>query len=110
MNARVDRRRHPRADEACVSHVCGRIRPGHVARVMNLSATGALIETARRLVPGGVADLHLESGELRHETRVRVVRSYVSRVLPDAMCFRCAVTFDRTVPWLSNVPNSEIRI
>jgi hypothetical protein len=77
---------------------------------MNLSTGNALIETARRLVPGGVADLHLESGELRHTTRVRVVRSYVSRVRPDAMLFCCAVTFERMVPWLANVPNLELRI
>ena len=109
MNAHVDRRRHPRVDDERVSGVCGRIRPGHVARVMNLSTEGALIETARRLVPGGVAELHLESGELRHTTRVRVVRSYVSRVLPDAMLFCSAVTFERMVPWLSDVPNLEIR-
>jgi len=110
MNAHVDRRRHPRVDDERVSGVCGRIRPGHVARVMNLSTEGALIETARRLVPGGVADLHLESAELRHATRVRVVRSYVIRVLPDAIVFRCAVTFERMVPWLSTVPNLEVRI
>lgn len=96
-----ERRRHPRIDDNRVSGICGRIRPGHVARVMNLSAEGALIETARRLVPGGIADLHLEAGELRHATRVRVARSEVSRVLPDAMCFCCAVTFDLRLAWLS---------
>jgi len=37
------------------------------------------------------------------------VRSYVSRVLPDAMLFCSAVTFERMVPWLSDVPNLEIR-
>ena len=110
MNADADRRRHPRLDDEGVSGICGRIRPGHTVRVMNLSTGGALIETARRLVPGGVADLHLESGELRHATRVRVVRSYVIRVLPDAIVFRCAVTFERMVPWLSTVPNLEVRI
>jgi len=105
MNVRADRRRHPRVDDERVSAVCGRVRPGHAARVMNLSIGGALIETARRLVPGVVADLHLESGELRHATRVRVVRSYVSCVLPDALLFRSAVTFERMVPWLSVQPN-----
>ena len=110
MNAHADRRRHLRVDDERVRAVCGRIRPGHDARVMNLSEGGALIETERRLVPGGVADLQLESGELRHTTRVRVVRSYVSRVRPDAMLFRTAVTFERTVPWLSTVPNLEVRI
>jgi hypothetical protein len=99
-----ERRRHPRIDDNRVSGICGRIRPGHVARVMNLSAEGALIETARRLVPGGIADLHLEAGELRHATRVRVARSEVSRVLPDAMCFCCAVTFDVRLAWLSALP------
>ena len=105
MNAHADRRRHPRVDDERVGAVCSRVRPGHDARVMNLSEGGALIETERRLAPGGVADLQLEAGELRHATRVRVVRSYVSRVLPDAMLFRTAVAFERAVPWLSALSN-----
>jgi len=101
---RGERRRHARINDDRMSGICGRIRPGHVARVMNLSAEGALIETTRRLVPGGIADLQLEAGELRHTTRVRVTRSEVSRVLPDAICFCCAVTFDLRLVWLSALP------
>ena len=105
MNTSGDRRGHPRLDAQRLSGMSGRVRPGHVVRVMNLSAGGALIETARRLVPGGIADLQLESGEWRHSTRARVVRSYVSRVFPDAMLFHSAVTFERMLPWLSALPN-----
>jgi len=97
----ADRRRQPRLGQACLDGLSGRVRPGHVVRVMDLSAGGALIETSRRLAPGGIADMHLESGELRHDTRVRVVRSYVSHVLPDAITFRCAVALEKEVPWLS---------
>jgi len=99
-----ERRRHPRIDDDRVSGFSGRIRPGHVARVINLSAEGALIETTRRLVPGGIADLQLEAGELRHATRVRVARSEVSRVLPDAMCFCCALIFELRLAWLPALP------
>jgi hypothetical protein len=96
-----DRRRHRRlAREAWPAMVSGRIRPGHVARVIDLSVSGALSETAQRFSPGGWAEFQLETADQRHITRVAIIRCYVSEMRADALLFRSALAFDRCIPWL----------
>ena len=101
MTALADRRRYPRiARVAWLNAVQARIRPGHDVLVIDLSHGGALVETSRRLAPGTVADLHLESTDGRHSTRASVVRSYVCALQPGQVLFRAALLFDRPVPWV----------
>lgn len=77
----------------------GRVRPGHPVRVIDLSVAGVLIETSRRLPPGCTAEIQLEMFSERHATKAAIVRSYVSRVMPDALLFGTALAFDRPIPW-----------
>lgn len=81
--------------------VC-RIRPGHPAYVRNLSARGALLETRRRLPPGGTIELQWEAEGRRDVSRARVVRCEVAVVLPDSIVYVGAVRFERELGLLSH--------
>jgi hypothetical protein len=61
------------------------VRPGHRARLIDVSAGGALIETSPRLLPGSI--------------RGQVLRCAVVRVRPTWVCYRGAIAFDRHLPW-----------
>jgi hypothetical protein len=104
--------------EACVKHRSGErrcsrrlcraddhriavatVRPGHRARVIDVSAGGVLIETNHRLLPGSSVELHVQFASFRTTARGRVVRCSVSGVRPTAIAYRGAIAFDRHLPW-----------
>jgi len=95
----VERRAAERSDEPSVHlpRLTGRIRSGHQVRIVNLSAAGVLIESHTRLLPGAAVDLHLEWEQGRHQSRGRVVRAYVSEVLPHALLFRAGVSLEQPI-------------
>ncbi len=96
-----DRRETPRqcdADEHGI--VAARVRPGHLARVIDVSAGGALIETTHRLLPGTVVELLVERGAQHTRVRGRVLRCAVVSVHPTWVGYRGAIGFDRHLPWL----------
>jgi PilZ domain-containing protein len=79
--------------------VLTRVRPGYRAHLVDVSASGALIETSYRLLPGTSVELHLETGAAHTNIRGRVLRSAVVRVRPSSVCYRGAIAFDRDLPW-----------
>ena len=79
--------------------VGARVRPGHRAHLVDVSAAGALIETSYRLLPGTSVELHLETDTAHTNIRGRVLRSAVVRVRPSSVCYRGAIAFDRDLPW-----------
>ena len=95
-SGRAERRRHPRRPAAELSWLrAARLRPGLDAALMDISATGALLETATRLRPGmkTVLQLKTRDGELRAPGEVS--RVWVSRILPDrGVLYRGALSFD----------------
>lgn len=76
-----------------------RVRPGHRAHLVDVSAAGALIETSYRLLPGTSVELHLKTDAAHTNIRGRVLRSTVVRVRPSSVCYRGAIAFDRDLPW-----------
>jgi PilZ domain-containing protein len=90
-------RRHARVEEHGI--VAARVRPGHAAALIDVSADGALIETTRRLLPGASVELLLDTREVSAAVRGRVVRCTVSRVRSSSVCYRGAISFDRSLPW-----------
>lgn len=74
-----------------------RIRPGHDALVVNLSDSGVLVDTRRRLVPGGVVDVQIEVGGRRAVARAVVLRSIVATVMVDDVVYRGALRFESPV-------------
>ena len=99
-NGTADRRRSPRhyriEDHGIVST---RVRPGHRAMWINISAGGALIDTPHRLLPGTNVDLHVERNNYRASVRGRVLRCAVVRVRSSSIHYRGAIGFDRCLPW-----------
>jgi hypothetical protein len=75
------------------------VRPGHRARLIDVSAGGALIETNHRLLPGASVELQVETGTDREMIRGQVLRCSVVRVRPTWVCYRGAIAFDRHLPW-----------
>lgn len=101
MRDRWSERRGMRRIEAREEHgiVSARVRPGHRARLIDVSAAGALIETSHRLLPGSSVELQVETGTERASVRGQVVRCAVVRVRPTWVCYRGAIAFDRHLPW-----------
>ena len=80
--------------------VTARVRPGHGARLLDISACGALIETAYRLLPGASVELHVETEHDRACMRGRVVRCTVVRLCSTLVSYRGAIHFEHRLPWL----------
>jgi uncharacterized protein (DUF1501 family) len=59
-----------------------RLRTGQTARLLNVSAAGASLETAARLAPGLAADLVLAAGTATHVARAVVIYAHVCAVHP----------------------------
>lgn len=109
---RRETRRCRRLEEHGV--VATRVRPGHDARLIDVSAGGALIETNHRLLPGASVELQMETGNRQVSVRGRVLRCAVVRVRPTWVCYRGAIEFDRHLPWVVEeggygVPGSDRR-
>jgi len=79
--------------------VATRIRPGHSATVVDVSAGGALIETPRRLLPGSTVELQVDRAHDRIAIRGSVGRCSVSRLTPTCVWYRGAIVFERMLPW-----------
>lgn len=98
ISDRRQTRRHLDDDEHGI--VSTRVRPGHRAKLIDVSAGGALIETSHRLLPGTSVELHVETRTHRTTVRGRVLRCAIVLVRPSWVCYRGAVGFDRHLPWL----------
>jgi hypothetical protein len=94
-------RRGMRRLEALEEHgiVSACVPPGHRARLIDVSAGGALIETSHRLLPGTSVELQVETSKDRASIRGQVLRCAVVRVRPTWVCYRGAIAFDRHLPW-----------
>ena len=109
---RASRRRH--VEEHGI--VAARVRPGRDVSLLDVSAGGALVETASRLLPGSAVELHLESRDRRVAIRGRVIRCAVSRLRSTTVWYRGAIIFDRHLPWFVDddaagyaIPSAESR-
>ena len=95
----LERRTASRYRPGATGRVKARIRPGHVAALVDLSTGGALVETSRRLLPNSCVEISMESESRRATLRGRVLRCAVARVGPDVVHYRAAIQFDSYLPW-----------
>ncbi|MFN7914402.1 MAG: PilZ domain-containing protein [Vicinamibacterales bacterium] len=101
MSDEAERRREPRlAGVDLPDGLTGRIRPGHQVRVVDISRSGILIDSARRLLPGTQVDVQLEAGPQRHACRARVVRCGVATLQPQLVIYRAGLELEQGVGWL----------
>lgn len=67
--------------------------------MVNISETGVLIETSRRLSPGMTADLYVRLNGKRHALRATTVRSTFHAIRSKSeVVYRTALHFDRRLP------------
>lgn len=101
MSSDAPDRRGMRRLEAFDQHriVSTCVRPGQGARLIDVCAGGALIETSHRLLPGTSVELQVETGTDRASMHGQVLRCSVVRVRPTWVCYRGAIAFDRYLPW-----------
>jgi hypothetical protein len=101
VNSRPNERRQtPRwshADEHGIVTV--RVRSGHRAALVDVSAGGALVETTSRLLPGARIDLLVEGETRRTTCPGRVLRCAVVRLRPTVVCYQAAIAFDQALRW-----------
>ena len=102
--ASVDRRRTRRYGAAREHHiVSARIPPGHRVRLIDVSASGSLLETNHRLLPGKDMELLMDTdSHAQLSVHGRVTRCAVVRVCASFVCYRGAVEFDHYLPWFAD--------
>jgi len=74
-----------------------RLRGGREVVVVDLSATGALVEGDARFLPGTHVDVHVMTDAGRMLVRSRVIRAFVSGVASERITYRAGLAFDRQV-------------
>ena len=97
-------RRAPGSDEA-LSRV--RLRTGRELTVIDISSSGALVESATRLLPGTRAEVHVVTRHGRVLVRTRIVRALVWRLEADLVCYRTALCFDSPVDTEVGQPHND---
>ena len=75
----------------------GRLRTGGQLRIVDASSSGALVETAERLLPGRNLDVHIVSAQGRVLARSRVVRACVVHLTADSIRYQAALAFERAL-------------
>jgi hypothetical protein len=95
-----ERRRSRRVERHEFSSDVRLTMPGLSKIVMvNISETGALVETSRPLNPGMAANLFVRLNGKRHALRVTTVRSALYAITPKSgVVYRTALKFDKRVP------------
>lgn len=101
-------RRRSLLDEHGIAAV--RVRPGCDAALVDVSAGGALVETAHRLLPGASIDVQLLVRGRRVLVRGRVLRCEVSALGPAGPIYRGALNFDRALSWLTDSARHVYRV
>jgi hypothetical protein len=74
-----------------------RVRPGHEASVLDVSASGIAIETLHRLLPGTTVELQLTLADRCTSIRGRVLRSMVACLRHSRVLYRSAIAFERSL-------------
>ena len=117
MKERNERRLAPRR-QTLEEHgiVLARVRPGRDVALVDVSAGGALVESAHRLLPGSLVELYLASVGRCASIRGRVLRCAVARLKATGVWYHGAIGFDRDLSWFSDhggvgygVPTTETR-
>jgi hypothetical protein len=105
-------RRYAKRSLAAADHgiVAARVRPGHQAIVVNVSAHGVLIETAHRLLPGTPIEMHLQTPAHHVAVPGHVLRCSVCALDASRIQYRGAIRFDRELPWFTPVTTHEYSV
>lgn len=79
----------------CAALVRATLRPGCCVRVVDLSPSGALVQSERPLRPGARVHMHLSTSTRTFSVTARVLRCAVWRLHPvEGVAYRGALQFD----------------
>lgn len=92
-------RRHTLEEHGIVR---ARVRMGHDVALVDVSAGGALVESAHRLLPGAPIELYLATSGGTVSIRGCVVRCVVARLRAAGVWYHGAIRFDRDLSWLND--------
>jgi hypothetical protein len=95
---RFERRLYRRRTVGEHGIVSARVRPGHWAAILDVSDGGALIETAKGLLPGATVDLQFGTVQRQTFVRGRVLRCTVTTVRASAVLYTAAIAFEYPLP------------
>ena len=95
--------RHP---AAAVPEITGlRISPGDAATLVNISATGLLLDSQLRFAPGQRVTVHFEGRLATRQMKGRIVRCQVSVISPKGtLHYHAAIAFDERLV----LPNDRV--
>ena len=92
-----ERRRAPRSRPPGLA---ARIRPGHRVMVVDVSASGALLDASTPLRPGAGVEVQFERSDHRLRVSGHVLRCRVTALDPHrGPTYRAAIAFERTFEW-----------
>lgn len=74
-----------------------RLRTGAELAVVNITPLGACVDSAARLLPGSMVEVHLRTWVGRVLVRTRVTRCTVVALHADAVRYRSGLEFERPV-------------
>jgi hypothetical protein len=104
---RLADRRLRRRHEPDPGSIVARVRPGHHADIVNLSADGMQIDAGCCLRPGTLVDLQIEMKAYRAQVRARVVHASVCELGADRVRYRGGLVFERELERLSTFEADE---
>jgi len=81
-----------------------RLRPGRTARIVDLSAGGALIETDWRILPGMRIEMQLGEPAPLFRVAGRALRCHVTLLDRERIRYRCALMFEDHLPLGNYLP------
>ena len=95
----VERRSWPRVTTAACSDMArGKLRPGRLAQIVDVSAGGALIETEWRLLPGTRVELQVGEPVALYNVKGRILRCHVALLDRERVRYRGALMFEERLP------------
>ena len=93
-DAEVNRRHEPRYPASAVPEITSvRLSSGDAATLIDISASGILLEGKTRLVPGKQVTIELEGTISQKQIKGKVVRCQVSAIESGSLQYRTAVAF-----------------
>jgi PilZ domain len=91
----VERRAWPRVTLDADSNMArGKLRPGRLAHIVDMSAGGALVETECRLLPGMRVEFQVGEPIALYNVKARILRCHVARLDRERVRYRGALVFD----------------
>jgi hypothetical protein len=87
---------------ACAEMARGKLKPGRLAQIVDVSAGGALIETEWRLLPGTRVELQVGEPVALYKVKARIIRSHVAVVHRERIRYRGALMFEEQLHFGGN--------